>query len=115
MVDDNAFRSVETVLRPKSVAIVGASERGRWPQDIYFSSVEAGFAGAVHLINPRQAEVYGQRAYASLKDLPAPPDHAIVIVPGHAVPGVLEEAVAAGVKSATVYAGAVGDGDSEAS
>ncbi len=115
MVDDNAFRSVETVLRPKSVAIVGASERGRWPQDIYFASVEGGYAGRVHLINPRQAEVYGQRAYPSLKDLPAPPDHAIVIVPGQAVPGVLEEAAAAGVKSATVYAGAVGDGDSEAS
>jgi len=115
MVDDNAFRSVETVLRPKSVAIVGASERGRWPQDIYFASVEGGYAGSVHLINPRQAEVYGQRAYPSLKDLPAPPDHAIVIVPGQAVPGVLEEAAAAGVKSATVYAGAVGDGDSEVS
>jgi acyl-CoA synthetase (NDP forming) len=115
MVDDNAFRPVETVLRPRSVAIVGASERGRWPQDIYYGSVEGGYAGNIHLINPRQAEVYGQRAYPSLKDLPERPDHAIVIVPGQAVPGVLEEAAAAGVKSVTVYAGAVGDGDSDAS
>lgn len=113
--DDDEFRSVETVLRPRSIAIVGASERGRWPQDIYHASVEGGYAGDVYLINPRQSEVYGRRAYPSLKDLPKAPDHAIVIVPGSAVPGVLEDAAAAGVKSATVYAGAVGDGDSEAS
>lgn len=115
MGDGDEFRSVRTVLSPKSVAIVGASERGRWPQDIFNASVDAGFAGDIYLINPRQAEVYGRRAYPSLKDLPEAPEHAIVIVPGAAVPGVVEDAAAAGVKSLTVYAGAVGDGDSEAS
>ena len=115
MGDGDEFRTVETVLSPKSVAIVGASERGRWPQDIFNASVQGGYAGDVFLINPRQAEVYGRKAYPSLKDLPKVPDHAIVIVPGSAVPGVLEDAAAAGVKSATVYAGAVGDGESEAS
>lgn len=113
--NSDEFRSVDTVLRPKSVAIVGASERGRWPQDIYNASVKAGYEGNIYLINPRQSEVYGCKAYPSLKDLPEAPDHAIVIVPGAAVPAVLEDAAAAGVKSATVYAGAVGDGDSEAS
>ncbi|MFN3892600.1 MAG: acetate--CoA ligase family protein [Beijerinckiaceae bacterium] len=115
MGDGEEFRSVQTVLSPKSVAIVGASERGRWPQDIFYASVNGGFAGDIYLINPRQAEVYGRKAYPTLKDLPQAPEHAIVIVPGAAVPGVLEDAAAAGVKSATVYAGAVGDGDSEAS
>lgn len=115
MGEGEEFRSVATVLRPKSVAIVGASERGRWPQDIFHASVDAGYAGEIYLINPRQAEVYGRKAYPSLKDLPRTPEHAIVIVPGAAVPGVLEDAAAVGVRSATVYAGAVGDGDSEAS
>lgn len=115
MGDADEFRSVKTVLSPQSVAIVGASERGRWPQDIFNASVEAGFAGDIYLINPRQAEVYGRKAYPTLKDLPKTPDHAIVIVPGAAVPAVLEDAAAVGVKSVTVYAGAVGDGDSEAS
>ena len=115
MGDGDEFRTVETVLSPKSVAIVGASERGRWPQDIFNASVQGGYSGDIFLINPRQAEVYGRKAYPSLKDLPKVPDHAIVIVPGSAVPGVLEDAAAAGVKSATVYAGAVGDGESEAS
>lgn len=115
MGDGQEFRSVKTVLSPDSVAIVGASERGRWPQDIFNASVQGGYAGEIFLINPRQPEVYGRKAYPTLKDLPKTPDHAIVIVPGVAVPGVLEDAAAVGIKSVTVYAGAVGDGDSEAS
>ena len=109
------FRSVETIMRPKSVAIVGASERGRWPSDIYGSLKEHGYAGKVWLVNPRQTEVYGEQAFASLRDLPEPVDHAIVIVPGGAVAAVLEDAAARGIKSATVYAGGVGDGASEIS
>ena len=95
MGDADQFRPVQTVLSPQSVAIVGASERGRWPQDIFNASVEGGYAGDIFLINPRQSEVYGRKAYPSLKDLPKTPDHAIVIVPGAAVPAVLEDAAAA--------------------
>lgn len=109
------FRPVAHALRPKSIAIVGASERGRWPQDIYNATVQHGYAGDVRLINPRQAEVYGQRAWPSLRELPEPVEHAIVIVPAAAVMTVLEDAHARGVKSATIYSGAMGDGDGEAS
>ena len=59
MEDGQEFRSVKTVLSPESVAIVGASERGRWPQDIFNASVQGGYGGDIYLINPRQAEVYG--------------------------------------------------------
>ena len=51
----------------------------------------------------------------SLRDMSEPVDHAMVIVPAANVPDVLSDAEAAGVKSATVYASAVGDGESEAS
>ena len=47
----------------------------------------------------------------SLRDLPEPVDHALVIVPAAAVPGVLTDAEDAGVKSATVYASMMGDGE----
>ncbi len=109
------FRSVETVLRPRSIALVGASERARWPTDIYGSLTEHKYAGKIYLINPRQKEVYGQPVYPTLRDLPEPVDHAIVIVPGSAVTGVLEDAAVRGIKSATVYAGGVGDGATEES
>jgi acetyltransferase len=90
---------------------VGASERARWPTDIFNNLREFGYPGRVELINPRQTEVFGQRCYPSLSALPAPVDHALVIVPAPAVPGVLEDAERAGVKSATVYSAMMGDGD----
>ncbi|MDB5508135.1 MAG: acetyl-CoA synthetase [Hyphomicrobiales bacterium] len=109
------FRSVESVLRARSLALVGASERGRWPGLIVGALRERGYAGKVFLVNPRQSEVFGERAFPTLRDLPEPVDHAMVIVPAAAVTGVVEDAHAAGLKSLTIYAGGVGDGADEAS
>jgi acetate---CoA ligase (ADP-forming) len=108
---DGLFRSAVSTLQAKSLAIVGASERARWPSDIFKNLREFGYPGSVVLVNPRQREVYGQACFPSLRDLPAPVDHALVIVPAAAVPGVLTDAEEAGVKSATVYAAMMGDGE----
>src|SRR5215468_6123127 len=108
---DGLFRSAVSTLKAKSLAIVGASERARWPSDIFKNLREFGYPGSVVLVNPRQREVYGQPCFPSLRDLPAPVDHALVIVPAAAVPGVLTDAEEAGVKSATVYAAMMGDGE----
>jgi acyl-CoA synthetase (NDP forming) len=109
--NESVFRSPESVLKASSVAIVGASERGKWPRQIFTSLKEFGYPGRIYLVNPRQAQVYGERSFPSLRELPEPVEHAIVIVPAVAVPDVLEDAQASGFKSATVYAGAVGDGE----
>jgi acetyltransferase len=108
---DTLFRSPESVLRASSVAIVGASERGKWPKQIFGSLRERAYPGRVYLINPRQQEVFGERCFPSLIDLPEKVEHAIIIVPGAAVPKILEEAEEAGLTSATVYAAGLGDGD----
>src|SRR5436309_16071279 len=104
------FRSAVSTLQAKSLAIVGASERARWPSEIFKNLREFGYGGPIALVNPRQAQVFGERCYSSLKELPQPVDHALVIVPAAAVPGVLADADAVGVKSATVYASMMGDG-----
>src|SRR5437016_840923 len=109
------FRSPETVLRASSVALVGASERGQWQRMIYGNLREYGYPGRVFLVNPRQQEVYGQRCYPSLRDIPERIDHAMVIVPAAGVADVLTDAEAAGVTSATVNAAAMGDGQDPAS
>src|SRR5271166_6871287 len=108
---ESLFRSAVTTLQAASVAIVGASERARWPSEIFKNLREFGYPGRIALINPRQQQVFGQRCFASLRDLPEPVDHALVIVPAAAVPEVLLDAEAAGVKSATVYASMIGDGE----
>jgi acyl-CoA synthetase (NDP forming) len=99
----------------ESVAIVGASERARWPSQIFSNLRQFGYGGRVYLVNPRQREVYGERCYPSLRDIGEPLDHAMVIVPAANVAGVLTDGEAVGVKSATIYASAVGDGESEPS
>jgi len=104
------FRSPASVLAPSSIAIVGASERGQWQGMIYRNLRDYKFPGRVFLVNPRQQEVWGERCYPSLRELPERVDHAMVIVPAPAVASVLEDADAAGVASATVYAAAMGDG-----
>src|SRR5499427_1253969 len=109
--ETSLFRSAVSTLRAKSLAIVGASERARWPSEIYKNLREFGYPGRVALVNPRQTQVYGERCHPSLRDLPEPVDHALVIVPAAAVPGVLTDAEEAGVASATVYAAMMGDGE----
>ena len=105
------FRSVATTLAAKSLAIVGASERARWPSEIFRNLREFGYPGRIALVNPRQKAVFGQRCFPSLRDLPEPVDHALVIVPAPGVPEVLTAAEETGVGSATVYASMLGDGD----
>jgi acetate---CoA ligase (ADP-forming) len=107
----NLFRSAVSTLQAKSLAIVGASERARWPSEIFRNLREFGYGGRVALINPRQKEVYGERCFPSLRDLPEPVDHALVIVPAPAAADVLVAAEETGVASATVYASMLGDGD----
>jgi len=103
------------MLRASSVAIVGASERARWASQIFSNLRQFGYGGRIVLVNPRQQTVFGEPCLPSLRQLSEPVDHAMVIVPAPHVPEILSDAEAAGVKSATVYASSVGDGESEAS
>jgi acyl-CoA synthetase (NDP forming) len=112
---EKVVRSPASMLRASSVAIVGASERARWPSQIFTNLRQFGYGGRIYLINPRQQTVFGQRCYPSLRDIGEPVDHAMVIVPAEHVANVLTDGEAAGVRSATIYASNVGDGESEAS
>jgi acyl-CoA synthetase (NDP forming) len=54
------------------------------------------------LVNPAGGELHGQKVYKALRDVPAPVDLAIVIVPAEAVPSVMEEIAERGIKSVIV-------------
>jgi acetyltransferase len=111
---NNIFRSPELIFRPKSIAIVGASETpgwSNWSRVIRENLSDAGIDIPVYPVNPRRDTVWGERAYPSLDQLPAAPDLALVIVPARFVPAVLREGAAAGVKAAIVYASGFGEGE----
>ena len=106
------FRSAEALFRPRSVAIVGASEGGGagWPRAIYQNLEHAGFPVALTLVNPNRAELWGHKVYPSLAALPEPAELALVIVPAEASVAVLAEAAAHGVGCALLYAARFGEG-----
>jgi acetate---CoA ligase (ADP-forming) len=104
------FKSAERTLRARSVALVGASERAKWPRDIYASLRDGAYAGKIYPINPKYRELWGMPCYPDFAGLPSPAEHAAVIVPAPHVISILEDGVRHGLQSATVYAAGVGDG-----
>jgi acetate---CoA ligase (ADP-forming) len=105
-------RSVEAVLRPRSIALVGASETAAagWSKKIFDNVRHFGSTVPVYPINPRRSSVWGQRCYSSFADLPEAVDLALMILPATAIPSALREARAAGLKAATIYAAGFGEG-----
>jgi acetate---CoA ligase (ADP-forming) len=65
---------LDALLRPKSIAILGASERPSIGRSLIVSARNIGFEGNVYPINPRYPELLGHRCYPSVEDLPEPPD-----------------------------------------
>src|SRR5438094_281629 len=106
-------KPAENLLRAKSVAIVGASQKGAWPQGIYRNLKGAKFPGGVYLINPNYQELYGDKCYPNLAALTEVADELLVLMPTRAVLGVLEEAAKVGTRSATIYTAGFGEGDDE--
>jgi acyl-CoA synthetase (NDP forming) len=106
-----AFKSPLRLFNPASIAIVGASERAKWPTQIFRNLRDFGYPGEIYPVNPRLTEVWGVKCFPDLASLPRPPEHALVIVPAPVVLDVIETGVKAGLKSATVYASQIGEGE----
>lgn len=97
--------SLESILAPASVAVVGASHdtRKRGHHAVR-ALLDAGFEGRIHPINPRGGELLGLPVATSLDALDSRPDVAFVATPADTVPGILEECARAGLKGAIVTA-----------
>ena len=97
------------LLRPRSVALIGASERPRsLGRTVYENLLAGGFPGDLYAVNPRHAKVLERTAYPSLAAIGAPIDLAIVATPPHAVVPVLEAAGAAKITVAVVMTAPAG-------
>ena len=104
-------KPVENLLSSRSVAIVGASTKGRWPSGIYRNLKAAKFPGNIYLINPNYTEIFDDKCYPNLAALPEVPEHLLMLIPTRAVLNTLEEATKLGTKAATIYSAGFGEGD----
>ena len=93
------------LLAPRSIAFVGASARPNTPgHDMMRMIRRGGFGGVVHAVNPNNREIEGYPCVASLADLPAPPDLAVLSVRNERLEETLAAAIAAGAKAAVIFA-----------
>jgi acyl-CoA synthetase (NDP forming) len=96
---------IRNLLRPKSVAIVGASEKPGFGGATTRNLINSGWSDdRLFLVNPNRSEILGRRCYKSISDIPEAADLVIVATPKKTVNGILEEAAARGCKAAVVYA-----------
>lgn len=100
---------VQSLLRPKSIAIVGASEK----VGPGFNAVKAleyvGYEGDVFLVNPRSPELFGRRTYASLDDIPGTVDAVFVAVQADAVVDVAKQSARKGAGALAILSSGFGE------
>ena len=103
------IRNLDAVFRPRSVAVIGASERaGSIGRIVLENLANAGFAGEIFAVNPRHASVLGRPAYASVAALPHAPDLAVIATPAATVPQLVGELAERGTRAAVVIAAGLG-------
>jgi acetate---CoA ligase (ADP-forming) len=112
LTQDQKLEGVRALLNPRSVAIVGASDRpGNWSLRVFETLRRFNFPGPIYPVNPRNATVWnGETCYPSLSALPEAPDHVVVIVPGAAAIDTIAEAGKLKARSATIFSGGFGEG-----
>ncbi|MGZ4288722.1 MAG: acetate--CoA ligase family protein [Solirubrobacteraceae bacterium] len=96
--------SLERLLRPRSVAVVGATDRdGSYGAQALISLQAISYPGEVWGVNPGRSEVLGRPCVPSLADLPEAVDAVVVAIPAAGVPDVIEQAGALGCGGAVVF------------
>ncbi|HYH33451.1 MAG TPA: acetate--CoA ligase family protein [Pseudonocardia sp.] len=97
--------ALDRMLRPRGVALVGASGRPGSPMARPLRYLrEHGFTGGIHPVNPSYTELEGVPCHPSLAAVPGPVDLVLALVPAPAAAGVVREAGAVGAAGVVVFA-----------
>lgn len=99
------MRDLQPLLRPRSVAVVGASSSPRKSGGLLFRNlVNGGFTGDLFPINPGAKEIMGRPVYAAISQVPQKVDLAFVVLPRDSVFSAVEECGRAGCKAVCIIA-----------
>lgn len=95
---------ITALLRPRSIAVVGASAReDAFGQRLLAAILSWRYSGAVYPVNPRYPALQGLACYPSLADLPAPVDCVAFAVSDERIEAALAEAAAAGARAGVIF------------
>lgn len=98
-----SVRHLDRLLEPKSVAVIGASERPASVGCTVWRNLRSGgFAGRVWPVNPKHHRLGSTPVFARVEDLPAAPDLAVICTPAATVPGLIDRLGRLGTRAAIV-------------
>ncbi|HXW67787.1 MAG TPA: acetate--CoA ligase family protein [Thermoplasmata archaeon] len=102
--------ALDEIFRPRSIAVIGASNRpGTVGASLFRNVLGAGYRGVAYPVNPRWESVSGVRCYRRVADLPDVAELAVVIVRAPEVPAIVDELGAAGTRGAIVISSGFGE------
>src|ERR1035437_7786917 len=102
-VTSKVVHELDSLFKPKSIAIIGASSKELSIGNVILKNlVHYGYTGKVYPINPKEPEIRGIKAYASIFDVPDTIDLAHVIIPSKFVPQIIEDCGKKGIKSVII-------------
>jgi len=106
--------SIERLLKPRSVAIVGASDKpGSLGASVLSNLDRQGFSGEIYLINPKREEIDGRPCLASVDALPDGVDVAVLAIPRAGVLEAVSALAGRGVRSAIIFSAGFAEGGEE--
>lgn len=98
-----AKQALEKILKPDSVAVVGAStDPFKWGHMLLSAIKQGGFEGKLYPVNPNADEILGLECYPRLTDIPGNVDMALIVVPARIVPSIFKDAAEKGIKGSVV-------------
>jgi acetyltransferase len=97
------IRYLDAALMPRSVALIGASEKpGSVGSKLTQNLQEGGFSGPIWLVNPHHSSIGGTQCYRDIASLPEAPSLAVIATPAQTVPGIISELGSKGTRAAVV-------------
>ena len=89
--NEDRLRSIDRMLKPRSIAVVGASTKGGYGARLFNAVLKAKDRVKIYPVNPNYDEIGGVKAYRSVAELPEAPDLVGIVVPYTRVLDVLQE------------------------
>jgi len=98
-----SIRHLDSLLQPRSVAVIGASDRpGSVGATVWRNLCQGGFGGALYAVNREHDTVDGVKAWASVAALPHAPELALICTPPAGVAGLIRQLGERGTRAAIV-------------
>ena len=110
----DSVSQLDGILRPKSVAVIGASTSpDKLGHEILKNILDGGYQGAVYPINPKADTILDLPCHTNVKELQEPPDLAVLIIPARFVPQAIQDCGEKGVKGAVIITGGFAEAGAE--